>query len=210
MPFEAAAILTSTGFRWSYVKGEDNMALQNAKDLIKQVTGISIGLAFLMILLGFFAIGLPLATGIGVALLVGWIITFSGFAHLAYAFAAQGPGAFLWRLLIGILYTAGGIYLVFHPTLGLGSLTLVLAMMLFLEGILQMIVFFQFRSLPGSGWILFDSVTTLLLGLMIGLSWPSSSLWAVGTLVGVNLIVSGFTRLVSSVAVRSELKTMAR
>ncbi|HZR47105.1 MAG TPA: DUF308 domain-containing protein, partial [Candidatus Manganitrophaceae bacterium] len=82
-------------------KGEDNMNLQNAKDLINQVTGISIGLAFLMILLGFLAIGLPLATGIGIALLVGWIVIFSGFAHLAYAFAAQGPGAFLWRLLIG-------------------------------------------------------------------------------------------------------------
>lgn len=186
------------------------MALQNAKDLIKQATGTSIGLAFLMILLGFFAIGLPMATGIGIAMLVGWIIIFSGFAHLAYAFAAQGPGAFFWRILIGILYTLGGIYLVFHPALGLESLTLVLAMMFFAEGILQMIVFFQFRSLPGSGWILFDSVTALLLGLLIGLSWPSSSLWAIGTLVGVNLIVSGFTRLVSSVAVRSELKTMTR
>lgn len=97
------------------------MALQSATNLIKQTTGISIGLAFLMILFGFFSIGLPLATGIGVAILVGWIITFSGFAHLAYAFAAQGPGAFLWRLLIGILYTVGGIYLVFHPTLGLES-----------------------------------------------------------------------------------------
>ena len=83
-------------------------------------------------------------------------------------------------------------------------------MMLFAEGILQMIVFFQFRSLPGSGWILIDSITTLLLALLIWLPWPSSSFWAIGTLVGVNLIVSGFTRLVSSVAVRSELKAMTR
>jgi uncharacterized membrane protein HdeD (DUF308 family) len=162
-----------------------------------------------MIALGFLAVALPLATGIGVAIVVGWIIVFSGLAHLAYAFAAQGAGAFLWRMLIGTAYVVGGFYLAFHPGLALAPLTLVVAAVLFAEGALQMAVFFQFRSLPGSGWLLFDSITTLLLGSLIAYGWPASSAWVIGTLVGVNLLVSGFTRLMYSLSVRRELKAMA-
>jgi uncharacterized membrane protein HdeD (DUF308 family) len=72
-----------------------------------------------------------------------------------------------------------------------------------------MVVFFKFRSLPGSGWVLFDGIMTLLLGFLIGYPWPLSSAWAIGTLVGINLLVSGFTRLMYSIAVRRELKATA-
>jgi uncharacterized membrane protein HdeD (DUF308 family) len=185
------------------------MKEQSTTDVLKKVTGMSIGLAILMIVMGFLAITLPLATGIGVSILVGWIVVFGGFTYVAYAFAAQGAGAFLWRMLIGIVYVVGGFYLVFHPALALESLTLVLAAILVAEGVLQMIVFFKFRSLPGSGWVLFDSTMTLLLGLMIGYPWPFSSGWAIGTIVGINLLVSGFTRLMYSVAARRELKATA-
>jgi uncharacterized membrane protein HdeD (DUF308 family) len=182
---------------------------QSITDVAKGVAGMSIGLAILMIVLGLLAIALPLATGIGVSILVGWIVVFGGFTYLAYAFAAQGAGAFLWRILIGIVYVVGGFYLVFHPALALQSLTLVLAAILVAEGVLQMIAFFQFRSLPGSGWVLFDGIVTLLLGIMIGYPWPFSSGWAIGTIVGINLLVSGFTRLMYSVAARRELKATA-
>ena len=184
------------------------MKEQSTTDVFKKITGMSIGLAVLMIVLGFLAIALPLATGIGVSILVGWIVVFGGFTYVAYAFAAQGAGAFLWRMLIGIVYVVGGFYLVFHPGLALASLTLLLAAILVAEGVLQMIVFFQFRSLPGSGWVLFDGIMTLLLGFLIG-SWPSSSGWAIGTLVGINLLVSGFTRLMYSVSARQELTATA-
>ena len=192
-----------------FLKGEENMKAQSTTDVLKGVTGMSIGWAVMMIVLGFLAIALPLATGIGVSILVGWIVVFGGFTYLAYAFAAHGVGAFLWRMLIGIAYIVGGFYLVFHPGLALASLTLIVAAILVAEGVLQMIVFSQFRSLPGSGWVLFDSIMTLLLGLLIGSPWPSSSGWAIGTLVGINLLVSGFTRLMYSVAVRKELKATA-
>jgi len=182
---------------------------QSITDVLKGVTGMSIGLAILMIVLGCLAIALPLATGIGISILVGWIVVFGGFTYLAYAFAAKGAGAFLWRMLIGIAYVVGGFYLVLHPGLALQSLTLVLAAILFAEGLLQVIVFFQFRSLPGSGWVLFDGIVTLLLGFLIAYPWPLSSAWAIGTLVGINLLVSGFTRLMYSVEARRVLKATA-
>jgi uncharacterized membrane protein HdeD (DUF308 family) len=205
-------LIALAALTWSITHKKERrkkMKEQSTTDVFKKVTGMSIGLAVLMIVLGFLAVALPLATGIGVSILVGWIVVFGGFTYVAYAFTAEGAGAFLWRMLIGIVYVVGGFYLVFHPALALQSLTLVLAAILIAEGVLQMIVFFKFRSLPGSGWVLFDGIVTLLLGFMIAYPWPFSAGWAIGTLVGINLLVSGFTRLMYSVAARKELKATA-
>ena len=182
---------------------------QSITQVFEEVTGASIGWAVVMIVLGFAAVFLPFAAGIGLSIFVSWIIVFSGFAYIAYAFAAQGAGAFLWRMLIGIAYVFGGGYLAFHPGLALESLTLVLTAIFFVEGVLQIVVFFQSRALPGSGWILFDGVITLLLAYLIGRPWPSSSTWAIGTLLGINLIVSGSTRLMYSIAARKAVKATA-
>src|SRR5260370_15287336 len=155
-----------------------------------------------MVALGVLAIAIPQATGIGVVFLVSYITIFSGLAHLAYAFAAERAGTFFWRLLIGIVYVVGGIYLAFNPGLSLVSLTLVLAAIFFAEGLLRVVFFFQVRSLPGAGWVLFDGVVTVLLGFLIMRCWPGSSQWAIGTIVGANLCVSGVTRLLFSIAAR--------
>ena len=63
---------------------------QSATDFLKETTGMSIGWAIVMLALGVLAILMPFTTGIGVSIFVGWIIVFSGFAYLAYAFAAHG------------------------------------------------------------------------------------------------------------------------
>jgi len=182
---------------------------QSATDVLKEATGMSIGWAIVMLALGVLAILMPFTTGIGVSIFVGWIVVFSGFAYLAYAFAAQGAGAFLWRLLLGIVYIVGGGYLAFHPGIALESLTLVVAAIFFVEGVIETLVFFEFRSLPASGWILFDGLVTLVLAYLIWRPWPSSSSWAIGTLLGINLIVSGATRLMYSVTALRTLKAIA-
>jgi uncharacterized membrane protein HdeD (DUF308 family) len=171
------------------------MSIENLKDPLKRFNGVSIASSVLMVAVGILAIVLPLAAGIGVSVFVSWLIFLTGFAHLVYAFAARDAGGFLWRLLLGIVYVVGGVYLGLHASLGLVSLTLVLAIILFAEGWMQILAYFSLRALPGSRWILIDGIITLLLGLMIGLSWPSGSAWAIGTLVGVNFLLSGLTRL---------------
>lgn len=185
------------------------MSTQSTTGIFKEVAGASIGWGIVMILLGILALFLPLATGIGVSIAVGWIIVFSGIAYVASAFAARGAGSFLWRLLIGAVYSLGGLYLAFNPGLALESLTLAMALMFFVEGALETVVFFQFRSLPGSGWVLFDGLVTLFLAYLIWRPWPSSSIWAIGTILGINLITSGFTRLMYSVAARRTLEAVS-
>lgn len=181
----------------------------NRLGLFKDAAGISIGWAIVMIVLGIVAVLLPVAAGVGVSIVVSWIIAFGGVAYLVYAFTAKGAGAFLWRLLIGAIYVLGGGYLAFHPGLALESLTLAVAVIFFLEGIMEISAFFQLRAASGSGFILFDAVVTLVLAYMIWRPWPSSSVWAIGTLVGANLIFRGVTWLMYSSSARRTLKAMA-
>ncbi len=182
------------------------MTEQSMVDDFKEATGMSIGLAVTMIVLGVLAVVLPFASGIGVSILMAWIIVLSGFASVAYAFAARGAGAVIWRVLIGIVYIIGGGYLAFHPGLALAAFTLALAMIFLFEGIMEIVEFFQSRPLPGSGWILFDGIVTLFLSYLIWRPWPFSSAWAIGILVGINLIVSGISWLLVSVSARKALK----
>lgn len=184
------------------------MNAQTTTGIFKQAAGVSIGWSIAMIVLGVLALFLPLATGIGVSIAVGWIIVFGGIAYMASAFAARGAGSFLWRLLIGAAYMLGGLYLAFHPGLALESLTLTMALMFFFEGALETVVFFQFRTLPGSGWVLFNGIATLFLAYLIWRPWPASSIWAIGTILGINLILSGFTRLMYSAAARGTLEAI--
>jgi uncharacterized membrane protein HdeD (DUF308 family) len=125
------------------------------------------------------------------------------------AFRAHGAGNMLWKLLVGIAYFFFGAYLIMHPLLGVASLTLILASLFLIEGILNIILYFKMRSLGGSSWVLVDGIITLLLGLMIYLQWPSSSAWAIGILVGVSMIISGLTRVMLSLAVRKATSAAA-
>lgn len=95
-----------------------------------------------------------------------------------------------------------GFYLLARPVAGLESLTLALVFYLVLEGVLEFVLSFQLRPLPGRGWLLFDGIVTLVLAAVIGSAWPISSVWAIGTLVGVSMFFSGITRLMLSVAAR--------
>jgi uncharacterized membrane protein HdeD (DUF308 family) len=148
------------------------------------------------------AIGSPLLAAVAVSAIVAWLIILAGVVHLILAFHAHGAGSLIWKLLVGIAYLFFGVYLIMHPLLGVASLTLILASLFLIEGILDIILFFKMRPMRGSSWVLIDGVITVLLGLLIYIHWPSSSIWAIGTLVGVSMIISGITRVMLSLTVR--------
>lgn len=178
------------------------MAQQTPSDVLRQASTWSIVCGALLVVLGVLAVGSPVLAAVAVNALIAWLIVLAGIVHLALAFQSHRAGGLLWRALVGVAYVFFGLYLIAHPALGVVSLTLVLASLFLVEGIFDIALFFRMRPMGGSGWILVDGIVTLLLGLMIYLQWPSSSSWAIGTLVGVSLIVSGVTRLMLSFAVR--------
>lgn len=175
----------------------------------RHFTGWSIAISLLMILAGILAIGLPLAAGLAVNIVIAWLLVFSGGAHLAFAWHLRGIGGVIWQVLLGVLYIGIGLYLLVRPLAGLLALTLALAIYLFAEGILELILSFQVRPRRGWGWLVLDGIVTLILGLMIWRTWPASTEWAIGTLVGISMIFSGSTRLMLSLSARTLVNRLA-
>ena len=159
-------------------------------------------LAVLFIIVGLMAVGEPIVAGLAVALLVGWALLLASAAHIIGAFTAGGFGRGVWQALVGLVYLVCGSYFITHPLLGLGTLTIFLALVLFAEAMFELIAYTQLRSLPGSGWRLANALITALLAILIWGHWPSSSVWAIGTLVGINLLMTGMSRLMLGMAVR--------
>jgi uncharacterized membrane protein HdeD (DUF308 family) len=174
-----------------------------------KIAGWSIALSILMIVLGIFAIVIPPVAGVGVAIVVGWLFVLSAAAHLVFAWHVRSAGGFIWELVVGAFYLFVGTYVLLHPVAGLASLTLVLALYLFVEGILEFILSFQLRPTPGAKWLLLDGVITLILAVMIWATWPANTEWVIGTLVGISMLFSGISRLgLSMTARRTAAKTV--
>ncbi len=186
------------------------MAQNSGVDIVRQGSTLSIVWGVLLIVFGMVAIGSPFLAAVAVNVAIAWLIVLAGIVHIMLAFRAHGAGSMIWKLLVGLAYVCFGAYLILHPVLGVASLTLVVASLFLIEGILDIILFFKMRSLGGSSWVLVDGIITLLLGLMIYMQWPSSSAWAIGILVGVSMIISGISRVMLSLAVRKTTTEVAK
>ena len=184
------------------------MVQNTSANLVRQASTASILWGVLLITFGVVALASPLLAAVAINGLIAWLIVLAGAVHVMLAFRAHRAGSLIWKLLVGLAYIVFGGYLLLHPVLGVVSLTLLLASLFLLEGILNIILFFRMRPMLGSTWVLTDGIITLLLGLMIYMRWPSSSAWAIGTLVGVSLMISGITRVMLSLAVRKASGTV--
>jgi uncharacterized membrane protein HdeD (DUF308 family) len=110
---------------------------------------------------------------------------------------------------VGLAYIFIGGYLLARPLAGVATLTLMLVFLFLVEGVLDFMLWWKSRAQDGALWILVDSIITLVLGGMIYVHWPSSSVWAIGTLVGISMIISGVTRIMLSLAVRKVAGSLA-
>jgi uncharacterized membrane protein HdeD (DUF308 family) len=148
------------------------------------------------------ALALPIVSSWSVVLVIAWLIIASGVIQLVHTIRSRGVGNPLWKFVVALLYLVVGGYLLFHPLLGAAALTLMLAVFFVIEGATDMVTYFRIRKVPGAGWIFFDGIVTLILGLLVWRHWPSSSLWVIGALVGISLISTGVTRLMIGLAAR--------
>lgn len=177
--------------------------------LVPKAVNWSIALSILLILAGLIAIVVPEISGLAITLIFGWLMIVSGITHFIFAFKTHTTGGRLWELLIGAVYVFTGVYLILHPVEALFALTLILACYLFFEAIVEFIQYFQLRPRHGAGWLILDGIITLVLAVMIWRSWPASSVWVIGTLVGISMIFSGFSRLMLSLAAKRVLNQIA-
>jgi uncharacterized membrane protein HdeD (DUF308 family) len=185
------------------VRGTMNTPLQA---VVKKASGFSIFLSILLIICGLLAILLPIEMSIGVVIVIAWLLMISGVFQVIHAFRSTGVGHILWKIVVALIYFGTGLFLRMRPGIGIATLTFVIIVFLVAEGLIDIIFYFRSRKVGASGWVLFDGIVTLILGLMIWRHWPSGSLWVIGFLVGINMIMTGTTRLMLTLAVRRGLK----
>ena len=179
------------------------MRLGETRRLIAEKWGWFLALGIVLILAGLAAIAFPLLGTIAVKIMLGWLFLIGGVVMIVHAFQAPGWQGFLWELLIGILYVVAGAYLAFFPLTGLLTLAILLAVLFIAEGVFEVI-----HGLPGTP--------------ARGLGLPALErhrrprrrrayrtgrcrarpTWALGLLVGINLLFSGWSYVFLALAGR--------
>lgn len=157
--------------------------------------GWLIGFGVLTVIAGVIAIFAPLGSGLGITIFIGVALVIGGGARIIAAFGADSFGQGALAFIGGLLGAVAGVILAARPELGLATLTLLVGSYLLFDGIASAVLAFRVRPDQGWGWILFSGIVTVLLGILLLAEWPLSGAWALGTLVGVNLLFSGFAMI---------------
>jgi uncharacterized membrane protein HdeD (DUF308 family) len=146
-----------------------------------------------LVILGMLAIALPLFATLALTIIFGWIFLASGIMGLVMTFGSRGAPGFWWSLFSALLATVAGLVLLFSPVSGAVSLTLLLIAFFVIEGIVSIMYALEHRQqLSGRWeWMLVSGVIDLVLAVMIFTGLPGSAAWALGLLVGINMIFGG-------------------
>jgi len=183
-------------------------AMQNAiRDALGAHWRLFLFQGVVMTILGVVAVVAPVAATLAVDLFIGWILLLSGLVGLIAMFSAGNLPAFLWTLVTAALSLAVGGLLIWRPIQGALSLTIVLTAFFIAEGIFQIVASIAYREVMRSWiWMLVSGFSDLLLAAIIILGWPMTAVWALGLLVGINLITSGWAIVMAALAGRAVVR----
>ena len=147
-----------------------------------------------LVVLGLLALFAPAIASVAATVLFGWVLLLSGVLGLVTTFRARQAPGFGWSLLSAIIGTAAGVLLLGWPLLGTLSLTAVLIAFLLAEGAVSIMYALEHRNaLSGRwGWMLASGIIDIVLGVVLFLGLPGTALWALGLLLGINLIFGGW------------------
>ena len=164
-----------------------------AEDLLPRIAHVNrtMFLGWALMALGLLSICSPFVAGKAAVYLIGLFLLAAGLGLLLESFQTEGVSERLLVLVLGLITSVSAIFVFVHPLLGLGALTFLLVGYFVADGLWKIIAAFRNMSAPGWFWLLASGALSLLLALLIWRDWPISGLYAVGVLVGVNLLSTG-------------------
>jgi uncharacterized membrane protein HdeD (DUF308 family) len=145
----------------------------------------------LLLVLGAVAIVVPAVASVATAIFIGWILLIASAFDLANAIAVEHGGRRALRVVLALLTFVAGFYLLVAPLDGVFTLTVVLVIWFLATGTARVIVGIAERGLPGWGMTILSGTISIVLGILIAEKLPSSADWAIGLIVGVDLLFSG-------------------
>lgn len=173
----------------------------------KKNAGLLVILGVVTVVAGVLAMAAPWVSGIGVAIFVGFALVMGGFARLLFIFNAGSFGQGALAFIGGVLALVAGVMMIARPGFGLATITLMLGAYILIDGIFGVVLAFGMRPEKGWGWTLVSAAMGVLLGILLLKEWPLSGAWAIGTLVGINMLFAGFSMISIGSAARQFVKT---
>lgn len=171
---------------------------------VKRAAGLYTGIGVLMILLGAFAVLIPNVASWGMTVLIGWILVIGAAFLFAWSFTAPGALHVIVRIAWSLLTLAAGLFLLVNPDKGARALTIILIIYFLASGAIRLAAAFGQRGIRGAGWLGLSGALSLIIGLIFWVDYPQSADWAIGLLVGIDLIFAGWTLILLSQEAKSE------
>lgn len=150
-------------------------------------------LGWILVAIGLLSILFPLVASIAAKLMVGLALMIAGAFVLYHAFQARDWSSAIWSGLVGVLNLAVGAYLSFLPLSGLIGLTFLMGASFVLQGVFEGAIALRQRPRQGWGWLAFSAAAALILGILLIAGLPGTALWALGLMLGLNLLTSGLS-----------------
>jgi uncharacterized membrane protein HdeD (DUF308 family) len=171
---------------------------------IKAHWGLFLTEGIILVILGIIAIIVPPLATLWAALVIGWLFLISGVVGLYTTFQMRHAPGFWWSLISAIIGIVAGLLLIARPVTGALSLTLVLIAFFVIEGIASIMYSIEHRNqLSGRwGWMLASGIVDLILAGIIFFGLPGTAAWALGLLVGINMLFGGTAMIGMALAAR--------
>ena len=172
-----------------------------------RVRAWTLGTGILLVVIGFCFLLLPLLGTLVAGIVAGALLLAGGIAQLADAVTERG-GGWGWSVALGVFTAVAGLFLLFDPVAAMIGVTALLAGYLIVSGSIRMVLAAAWSPVPGWGWMLFNGVVALLLGLFVLSGWPRTGFWTIGVFLGVDALLSGFSRVARSLAAQEPADRM--
>jgi uncharacterized membrane protein HdeD (DUF308 family) len=151
--------------------------------------------------LGAIAIIVPRLASVTITYLVGILLLIGAVAFVAEAISRGSTGHRIWSALLAVLYVFAGVWLIINPVSGTITLTWILAIFFLLIGVLRLIAGIASRGkVPNAGWTIVNGVLSIVIAVLVIGDLPSSAAWAIGLLVGIQLLFDGIALIATAMA----------
>lgn len=153
------------------------------------------------LLTGLVALVVPGLAALATTIVLGVVLGVGGIARLVHAFQVRRWSGFFWELLLAALYLVASALIITRPIVGMLSLALIVSVWCIAVGVVQVVTSLHKPRIPAWGWMLTSGIAGIVLGLLILSGWPAAAVWAVGLLVGLNLVFTGISELMIGMSI---------
>lgn len=168
--------------------------------------GLAQWLAIVFIVLGIVAIVIPGPFSLGIELFLGWLLLIGGVLQAVAGFSSMGAKGWWVQLLSGIISAIVGALFLMNPFEAVEILTMLLAAVFLTNGIFRIVYSLQASGAPGAGLAALNGLFGIIVGVIVWAEWPTSAVWFLGLLVGIDLLFLGMSLFAIASAAKKEAK----